>query len=461
MTDTRQIPPPYWQRFPAHYRAQEIQTLVEWIVAGESGAAVGISGTGRATLLNYLCQRPDVLRDYLPKPYRTVYLVPLDLNNLPESDLATLYRVILRAFQEHNGRFEPDMQTLIETIYRRCETAQDPFIPQSGLRELMLAFQAEAVQVVLVINRFDRFCETATHQMTNTLRGLRDSFKSTLTYIMGMRQEVIYLSALESSLPLRGLLDTHVCWIRPLNEKDGRFMIQNQIRQAITDEEIAHLLALTGGYPSLLRAVCLWYQTAVNRPPREDWASFLIDQPNIEHRLSEIWQGLNLEEQALLEELTKATSRRTQLDLVRQQENVLHKLAQKGVCATTEGVWYIVGDCVAAYASRSAASKQGRLRYDEDQGAVYQGRRLVDDLSPQETAVLRFLLRHPHQRHSHNDLLDGAWPDGTFVSQDALYQAIRGIRKKVEPNSSLPNYVITWRSQTDGGYQLFPEGRPN
>jgi hypothetical protein len=238
-------------------------------------------------------------------------------------------------------------------------------------------------------------------------------------------------------------------------------MIQNQIRQAITDEEIAHLLALTGGYPSLLRAVCLWYQTAVNRPPREDWASFLIDQPNIEHRLSEIWQGLNLEEQALLEELTKATSRRTQLDLVRQQENVLHKLAQKGVCATTEGVWYIVGDCVAAYASRSAASKQGRLRYDEDQGAVYQGRRLVDDLSPQETAVLRFLLRHPHQRHSHNDLLDGAWPDGTFVSQDALYQAIRGIRKKVEPNSSLPNYVITWRSQTDGGYQLFPEGRPN
>ena len=49
------------------------------------------------------------------------------------------------------------------------------------------------MRVVLVVNRFDRFCETSTPQMVNSLRTLRDRFKETLSYIVGMRQEVIYL----------------------------------------------------------------------------------------------------------------------------------------------------------------------------------------------------------------------------------------------------------------------------
>lgn len=63
-----------------------------------------------------------------------------------------------------------------------------------ALYDLLRLFEEAEIQVVLVLNRFDRFCETATPQMLNTLRGLRDTFRGTLSYIVGMLQEARYLS---------------------------------------------------------------------------------------------------------------------------------------------------------------------------------------------------------------------------------------------------------------------------
>ena len=54
-----------WEKYPATYRANEMQRLAEWIADGESGAVVGLPGTGRATLLNVLCRRPEILSSYL------------------------------------------------------------------------------------------------------------------------------------------------------------------------------------------------------------------------------------------------------------------------------------------------------------------------------------------------------------------------------------------------------------
>ena len=75
-------------------------------------------------------------------------------------------------------------------------------------------------------------------------------------------------------------------------------------------------------------------------------------------------------------------------------------------------------------------------------------------------AVLNYFLKNPFMRHSHQDLIENAWPDDAYkegVTPDAIYQTIRGIRTRIEPNPSQPFYLITWRG---GGYQFFPEGRP-
>ena len=183
-----------WENYPSSYRAREIKTLANWIAAGESGSVVGLSGCGRSNLLGFLCHRSDVLQGYLPDQIAPVAIIPVDIYNLPANDLSSLYRTILHAFYWVRARFSPALQQIITDLYLENRAEQDPFLPQMALYDLLLEFLNQQTQVVLVLNRFDRFCQTATPQMLNTLRGLRDSFRDTLSYIVGMLQEVIYLA---------------------------------------------------------------------------------------------------------------------------------------------------------------------------------------------------------------------------------------------------------------------------
>ncbi len=458
-----------WRSLPADYRQPEMKQLAGWIAAGESGVVLGLPGMGRATLLDYLCYCPDVLAGYLP-PGVTARLVSVDLHNLPDHRLATFYRVILRSFYENREQFDEAQQQAIVAVFRRYETAaQDAFLPQSGLRELLQMMQANDVRVVLVLNRFDRFLRTATIQMTRTLRGLRDAFKGTLSYILGMEQEGIYLSGMDSVTPLRTLLDTFVCWVGPLAHTDGLDMIR---RQTIREKEMpasdaTHILSLTGGYPALVRVVCRWWLAAAPLPPQKEWAAVLGQQPNVRHRLQELWSSLTQDEQLALSEWVKTRVRPPSRQTITSNSDlaqVLGQLARKGICRQTGAAeWQIVGELVAAYVAEQEGISRGKVWRDARTGFVYQGRQQIEGLSPQELAVLTYFLDNPFIRHTHQDLIENAWPDDAYkggVSPEAVYQVIRGIRTRIEPNPSLPFYLITWRAGRGGGYQFFPEGHP-
>ncbi len=464
MTEDLFAPRRFWARFPAAYRSREMKILAEWITAGESGSAVGLSGTGRATLLGFLCHRPEVLQSYQPENSRQIILVPVDLINLPVHNLATLYRTILRSFYEIHPRFEHTAQILIRDNYRRTETSQDPFLPQSALRELLFFFQAQEIGVGLVMNRFDRFCQNATLQMTNTLRGLRDSFKETLFYIVSLPQEVVYLSHLDCIAPLRGILDTNTCWVGPLNQADARRMIAyrtRRLRSPLSEQTVCRLLDLTGGFPSLIRVACDWRLTLEKEPSRNRWADILLQKQNMQHRLSEMWNGLTQEEQQVLSELAQYQPLSNQLE--KQHSHVLSRLGIKGVCRRDAAGWRVAGRLPAAYAANKAGQSRGRVWLDEQTGDIYQGRKVVENLPPLGRSVLHFLIKHPRVRHTHTALIEAAWPDAVLkegVSTEALYQVIRSIRKKIEPDPAHARYIVNWRGQPEGGYQFFPEGKP-
>ena len=83
-----------WQHHPPTYRMAETRLLTKWILAGASGAVLGLRGSGRSNLLGFLCHRPDVLRRYIDPQKVQVALVPVDLGDLPTNTLADLYRVL-------------------------------------------------------------------------------------------------------------------------------------------------------------------------------------------------------------------------------------------------------------------------------------------------------------------------------------------------------------------------------
>ncbi|MBI1880152.1 MAG: winged helix-turn-helix domain-containing protein [Chloroflexi bacterium] len=463
-----------WTAYPATYRAKEMKILADWIAAGESGSVVGLAGCGRSNVLGFLCHRLEVLQTYLPPYINRVAVILVDLNNLPTNDLSTLYRTILHTFYQNRERFDPTLQPTISEVYLENRAAQDPFLSHSALNDLLLLFQEHQLQVVLVLNRFDRFCQTATPQMLNTLRGLRDSFKDTLCYIVGMRQEVTYLPDPVALGDMYELLDSHVCWVGAMSEDDARRMV-TQVTSAAptppTEAEVTAMLALTGCFPVLIKAIGQWWLATLPWPTLSDWAELLSAIDSVQYRLERMWNGLTQEEQSVLSEVQKlqiqagaAKERHKALQhLAQRQHHVLQRLVAKGLCEQAETGWQINGDLLVAYVAKSAGRSRGKIWLDEPTKTVYQGQTPIEGLTSLQKDVLIFLVKNPRRQHTKTDLIINTWPDELReqgVSDDALYQVIVTLRRQIEPDPANPRYLITWRGRPEGGYQFFPEGKP-
>jgi hypothetical protein len=472
-----------WAAYPAAYRAREMQILTGWIAAGESGSVVGLLGSGRSNLLGFLCHRPDVLQHYLPQQADRVLLIPVDVYDLPANDLSTLYRTILHAFYWIRDRFDQTIAQTITQLYLENRAVQDPFLSQKALYELFLLFQKQQYQVVLILNRFDRFCQTVTPQMINTLRGLRDNFKSVLSYIVGLIQEIHYLPDPAALGDMYDLLDSHVCWVGALTEADARYMLKGLVRTASSapdEPEVCAMLALSGRFPSLLRVVSHWWLRSANRPARiDDWGAALLADNSIQYRLERIWNGLTQEEKLALSEVQKlnghSSPRNMDMNdngvkqhlasyqsLADQQQSALARLEAKGLCHPAGSGWQITSELLSSYIGNIEGRVRGKIWLDDQTRTIYQGQYAIDELTGLQYEILRFLIKNPRIRHTRDDIIDNVWPEveqREGITPNALQVHIASIRKKIEPSPATPHYLITWHGRP-GGYQFFPEGKP-
>ena len=59
-------------------------------------------------------------------------------------------------------------------------------------------------------------------------------------------------------------------------------------------------------------------------------------------------------------------------------------------------------------------------------------------LLPKETALLEFLMRHPNQVFSADQLLDRVWSSSTDASAEAVTACIGRLRKKIDADRAQP-----------------------
>ncbi|MEO1519177.1 MAG: two-component system response regulator RppA [Cyanobacteria bacterium J06633_2] len=78
--------------------------------------------------------------------------------------------------------------------------------------------------------------------------------------------------------------------------------------------------------------------------------------------------------------------------------------------------------------SRSAAEG---IELDEANQLAYRGDRSIE-LSEKETVLLAFLMQHPHQLLTHEELTEALWPAESKPNSNALVAQIRLLRRKVE-----------------------------
>lgn len=454
---------------PTHlstYREYETRYLARWIVTGANGQIIGLKGVGKSHFVNFLCNS-NRLNPYLtPSMGYKPLLLLINLADIPDDEPSTLYRTILRVFYEAQGKFEPELQTIIDTLYQQYKHERDDVATKNAIYDLIFAVQERQLRIVFFLDHFDSFLETS--RSLSSLFNLNMKFRKTLCYITVTNREVSYYDPAWLG-EFRTLMDTYIVRLKPLNEDDVHNMIVSEINPyfSISEEETSRFNELSGGFPTLLYAICYWWMERGRQIPSSSWTGTLLRTPNFQHRLRDIWQGLTEEEQFVLAEFGLGQGNlgasRGKTKLEQTAKMVLEELAVKGVCYEEKGQWWIIGELVAQYVKQVATKSRGRIWQDTQTGEIFQGRTPVMGLQPLQHALLQFLLSRPRHRHTHSDLIEAIWPDAIHkegVSTEALYQIVRGIRKAIETDSSRPRYLINWRGAFEGGYQFFPEGRP-
>jgi two-component system, OmpR family, KDP operon response regulator KdpE len=100
------------------------------------------------------------------------------------------------------------------------------------------------------------------------------------------------------------------------------------------------------------------------------------------------------------------------------------------------------------------ALEDGDFRIDQDAHTAFvRGQELK--LTPKEFDLLIYLARHPRKVISHRALLAAVWGANSTEQPEYLRVFIGQLRKKIEPDSSAPSYLIT---EPWVGYRFEPEG---
>lgn len=447
-------------RFWPDFRQEVLHCLRHWLAVGTSGALVGLAGAGKSNLFLYLARYPEQLVQGGNASFTV--LVTIDLNLLVDRQPTMLYRLILRGCWHKRHRLSAPVLSLLEQLYADYKHANDLFLAQTAVHDFLVAVEQQGGQVVLILDQFDHFCRTASPELTMLLRGLRDGFRETLIYFVGMRQAAVYMPEPEILGDLYQLLDTHVCWVGSMRPADAQMFVVQELGRASQQaaaEEITLLLALTGGYPALLKAACAWWLTVPERPSPEQWRVVLRDHAPLQNRLKDIWQDLTQEERWLLAEIQSDNQALDGLSGKR-----LRQLGYRGLCEAGTKGWQVKGLLLHDFVATAVQRGLGRIWQRALTGEIYQGSQRLDGLRPLEEALLSFLIRHPYKFHPKSEIIRHVWPEGTHiegVTDDSLYQAVRGVRQQIEPKTAESHvYLLTKRGVDEGGYQFFPEGYP-
>lgn len=237
--------------YPPDYRAAEVSAILHATRAGESVAVVGLSGAGKSNLLRFLATEKSTARHPL---------LLVDANRLLDPSPAALLRLAAQAMGTPG------------------DAGADPL---ALLSQAFTARLAQAATVTLLFDRFDLFAGPDQPTLLNALRALRDDFKYRLCYVVATRRP------LPASSELAELFDTHTLWLGSLQESDARWNVARHAArygQQWPEPVVAALLALSGGYPSLLKAACTAY--AAGAPLDE-----LDRHPAVQARVAEFWDA--------------------------------------------------------------------------------------------------------------------------------------------------------------------------
>jgi len=262
---------------PLEFRKEEVSYVMKRWQAAESCALIGVGSVGKTNLLQHLID-PEVQKHYMgPKAqqFKAIMIDPNLLGPLPTPEKGNepfrcwagyelmMHRLYLSFYPP--DILGEDAMNFYET-YQMLQDGSNPLYAYMGLRYFELGlefFLRRGIHIVLMFDEFEEMMRQMPVKFFQTLRGLRDTHKSLLSYLVFARAplsvlvEQHHVPEMEFE-PFGELFTDNLYYVGPYNDEDSRVMVDRLMSRNQKSSYPSHvsnfLLHASGRYAGLMRA---------------------------------------------------------------------------------------------------------------------------------------------------------------------------------------------------------------
>jgi DNA-binding winged helix-turn-helix (wHTH) protein len=219
-------------------------------------------------------------------------------------------------------------------------------------------------------------------------------------------------------------------------------------RRTITPSQEAAMLALSGGHPGLLVALCDLLSNGHAAPTDGDLAAWALAQPQVVEECRKLWNGLAGDEQFALSRLAYGIGAPYTAREMLALKGLIRPLGQDAV--------EFFSPIFRQYVLSEGHLSDRELWLDEGTNVVWVEGRPIADLSRLEFDLLRYLHRRLDQVCTREEIMAVLYPMETLDpdtkgADNRVDTLVRRLRKAIEPAPSHPRYLLTLRGH---GYKL-------
>ncbi len=442
-------------------RDADIAYIMECVEDGDCCSVVGLSNTGKSTLLRSI-PLPAVQRKYLGDRAADYIFVYIDFNLMLELTEQGFYELILRSTLAELKKLEIEQGLLdrIAASYRHLVEPANPFLVPLSFNEGLTAISEGLKQrVVFLFDEFDEPFAGLDERIFLNLRALKDKYGPRLSYVVATDQPLREPQRGAKVAEFRELFALNTLFLSTLGRDDAEQAVAQFAREEEVEfsaDDVVFVIAQAGGHPGLLEAACrVLAEVSSDYPDSYRDQSYKLVRERLDSDVSiraecaKLWNGLTAEEQEALTAFVSRSGEPLDPELER-------SLRQKAIIEEKEGPLSVFSQLFEGFARRQRLVKRREpqgVRVDVDSGHVWVDGELAPDLTDLEYRLLLLLYGHLDKICDKYQIVESVWGQDYIdeVDDARIGKLVNRLRQKIEPDPSEPRYLTTVRGR---GYRL-------
>lgn len=290
------------------YRQEVLKPLFGCIKSADSCYLIGAGSMGKTRLLDHLA-RGDVQQHYLGERARHTLILRVDMNRLSDYSEWEFYELML--FNIVQASAQCGIPEIEKKSAGFLQTFLLPVLDQPGnalkaLRFLELAITnlmvaEEELSLCFLMDEFDAAYRHLPAKVFSHLRGIRDTHKNRLCYVLLMRNTPAYLRPnLNEHEGFYELLSRNQIPIGPYSRQDVHSMLaqlEARFEYPLNESARDKIYEVSGGHPGTVLAVFTNLRRTVEGVPYRFDPRWLVKEENIKEECRKLLASLEPEEQ--------------------------------------------------------------------------------------------------------------------------------------------------------------------